>query len=203
MRHPAVAVAAAHVAHERIEAFLWGLLPDNDVILERWGKRFHVSPRNPFSLLSHVGEDCAGAVQFVLPQRLEHLDPGRPPEVDWIDETAVEQRLESLLRDPSASRTGFDAGQFSLAGAQAKTALLFGVTAVVSLLRTHSSSAAEDAGTFIDALLFNWLIAGTDGHAKNYSILHSGGGRVRLTRSTTSRAHCRMGTSTRASSSWR
>jgi serine/threonine-protein kinase HipA len=309
--------------HERIEAFLWGLLPDNDVILERWGKRFHVSPRNPFALLSHVGEDCAGAVQFVPPQRLAHLDPQRPPEVDWIDEAAVEQRLESLLRDPSASRTGSDAGQFSLAGAQAKTALLFesgrwgvpsgrtptthilkppmpeldghvenehlclrlaralglptagsevrrfgnqvaivierfdrvrtvdlaaaaaaeaaaaaaaaaespaaagravgaaaravalgklaevqpilrlhqedlcqamavkpalkyeneggpGVAAVVSLLRAHSSSAAEDVGTFIDALLFNWLIAGTDGHAKNYSILHSGSGRVRL-----------------------
>jgi serine/threonine-protein kinase HipA len=111
--------------HERIEAFLWGLLPDNEIILERWGKRFHVSPRNPFALLSHVGEDCAGAVQFVLPQRLTELDPQRPPEVEWIDEAAVEQRLESLLRDPSASRTGSDAGQFSLAGAQAKTALLF------------------------------------------------------------------------------
>src|SRR5262249_6698729 len=55
-----------------------------------------------------------------------------------------------------------------------------GVAAVVSLLRAHSSSAAEDVGTFIDALLFNWLIAGTDGHAKNYAILHGGGGRVRL-----------------------
>lgn len=309
--------------HEPIEAFLWGLLPDNDRILERWGSRFQVSPRNPFALLSHVGEDCAGAVQFVPPQRLAHLDPRRPPEIDWIDEAAIAQRLESLLRDPSASRTGSDAGQFSLAGAQAKTALFFeasrwgvpsgrtptthilkppmpgldghvenehlclrlaralglpvaesdvrhfgdqvaivikrfdrvrtaslveaaaaetaaaaasaasdptavvraadaaarmatlaalakvqpilrlhqedlcqamavkpflkyeneggpGVTAIVSLLRAHSSAADEDVGTFIDALLFNWLIAGTDGHAKNYAILHSGGGRVRL-----------------------
>jgi HTH-type transcriptional regulator/antitoxin HipB len=29
-----------------------------------------VSPRNVFGLLSNVGEDCAGAVQFVKPERL-------------------------------------------------------------------------------------------------------------------------------------
>jgi serine/threonine-protein kinase HipA len=29
-------------------------------------------------------------------------------------------------------------------------------------------------------LAYNWFIAGTDAHAKNYSLLHGGGGRVRL-----------------------
>jgi serine/threonine-protein kinase HipA len=29
-------------------------------------------------------------------------------------------------------------------------------------------------------LAFNWLIGGTDAHAKNYSLLHGAGGRVRL-----------------------
>ena len=33
---------------------------------------------------------------------------------------------------------------------------------------------------FADALAFNWLIGGTDGHAKNDSLLHAGGGGVRL-----------------------
>ena len=33
---------------------------------------------------------------------------------------------------------------------------------------------------FVDALGFSWLIAGTDAHAKNYSVLHAAGGRVRL-----------------------
>jgi serine/threonine-protein kinase HipA len=37
-----------------------------------------------------------------------------------------------------------------------------------------------DVRTFIDALVFNWLIGGTDAHAKNYSILIGGGGLVRL-----------------------
>ncbi|PTH92513.1 type II toxin-antitoxin system HipA family toxin, partial [Staphylococcus shinii] len=34
--------------------------------------------------------------------------------------------------------------------------------AIVDALRTHSSSPARDVDTFIDALAFNWLIAGTD-----------------------------------------
>jgi serine/threonine-protein kinase HipA len=38
----------------------------------------------------------------------------------------------------------------------------------------------DDVSTFIDALIFNWLIGGTDAHAKNYSLLIGGGGMVRL-----------------------
>ena len=29
--------------HGKIEAFLWGLLPDNSTILRSWGRRFQVS----------------------------------------------------------------------------------------------------------------------------------------------------------------
>jgi serine/threonine-protein kinase HipA len=53
-----------------LEAWLWGLLPDNDAVLRRWSRAFHVSPASPFALLSTpVGEDCAGAVRFVGPER--------------------------------------------------------------------------------------------------------------------------------------
>jgi serine/threonine-protein kinase HipA len=38
----------------------------------------------------------------------------------------------------------------------------------------------EDVQTFLKALIFNWLIGGTDAHAKNYSIMIGGGGLVRL-----------------------
>jgi serine/threonine-protein kinase HipA len=34
--------------------------------------------------------------------------------------------------------------------------------------------------TFVDAIAFNWLIAGTDAHSKNYSVLIGAGGNVRL-----------------------
>src|ERR1043166_5044369 len=54
-----------------VEAFLWGLLPDSELVLQRWANRFQVSARNVFALMSHVGEDCAGAVQFIPPDRLE------------------------------------------------------------------------------------------------------------------------------------
>jgi serine/threonine-protein kinase HipA len=51
---------------------------------------------------------------------------------------------------------------------------------ITKLLREHSSRAQEDIGTFVDALVFNWLIGGTDAHAKNYSLLHGSGGQLRL-----------------------
>ena len=39
---------------------------------------------------------------------------------------------------------------------------------IVQLLRTYSTDRETDLNTFIDALGFNWLITGTDAHAKNY-----------------------------------
>jgi serine/threonine-protein kinase HipA len=51
---------------------------------------------------------------------------------------------------------------------------------VVELLRTYSSRPAEDVETFVSALAYNWLIAGTDAHAKNYSLLHGAAGALRL-----------------------
>ncbi len=262
-----------------IEAFLWGLLPDNEHVLARWAAKFHVSARNVFALLSHVGEDCAGAVQFVTPERLEAIRGGKEDKVEWLDEAAVAKRLELLRKDHAAWRLPSDTGQFSLAGAQPKTALLFqndrwgipsgrlptthilkpptgqfdghaenehiclmlardlGLPAaqtkvmrfkdeiaivierydrvpqgndilrvhqedvcqalgvlptkkyqneggpsafdIIQLLRTYSTDREEDLDTFIGALGFNWLIAGTDVHAKNYSLLLAGS-RVRL-----------------------
>ena len=37
-----------------IEAFLWGLLPDNEHVLARWAAKFQVSPRNVFALISRL-----------------------------------------------------------------------------------------------------------------------------------------------------
>lgn len=47
-------------------------------------------------------------------------------------------------------------------------------------IRSASSSPLEDLRTFVDALIFNWLIVGTDTHAKNYSLLLGARGLVRL-----------------------
>jgi serine/threonine-protein kinase HipA len=263
-----------------VQAFLWGLLPDNERVLDRWAKKFQVSARNVFALISHVGEDCAGAVQFVRPDRLEVLKSGKDDKVEWLDEPAIAKRLQTLREDHAAWRLPHDAGQFSLAGAQPKTALLlqkgrWGVPSgriptthilkpptghfdghaenehvclllarhlglpvadtkvmrfekaiaivierydrqiigndiirihqedicqargisptkkyqneggpspsdIIELLRTTSTDRVTDVDTFVDALGFNWFIAGTDAHAKNYSLLLAEGPTVRL-----------------------
>jgi serine/threonine-protein kinase HipA len=273
-------VSAEH-GHAKIEAFLWGLLPDNDRILEGWAKRFQVSPRNAFRLISNVGEDCAGAVQFVRPDRLESIRIAPAArEIEWLTEDGIAERLRVLRTDHSAWRAAADTGQFSLAGAQPKTALLFhrgrwgipsgrtptthilkpptgdwdghaenehfclllaracglvvpnskvrrfadeiaivierydrlisggerlrvhqedmcqalalhpirkyeseggpGIRRIVDLLREHSSHPEDDVQSFLDAIAFNWLIAGTDAHGKNYALLLGAQGTVRL-----------------------
>src|ERR1700720_1388946 len=63
-------LAAQEHGSGALEAFLWGLLPDNELVLQRWAQKFQVSARNAFALISHVGEDCAGAVQLVPSERL-------------------------------------------------------------------------------------------------------------------------------------
>ncbi len=273
-------LAAAEHGHKPVEAFLWNLLPDNDAVLARWGQRFQVSPRNPFALLSHVGEDCAGAVQFVRPDRLDAVMGAGPATVEWLEDKDIAERLRLLREDRTSWRSPRDIGQFSLAGAQPKTALLYendrwgvpsgrtptthilkpptgafdghaenehlcmrlasalglivarsqvqwfedqvaivierydrertpsgivrvhqedfcqalailpthkyeneggpGARAAVELLRTFSGRAQEDVQRFVDALAFNWLIGGTDAHAKNYALLIGAEGRARL-----------------------
>jgi len=268
--------------HDVLEPFVSNLLPDNVEVLQRWGRQFHVSARDPFALLRHVGEDCAGAVQFVRPERLDAVahQPGR---VQWLSEADIEERLLLLTTDRAAWRHGDDTGQFSLSGAQPKTALFwdgqrwgipegcvptthilkptlpdfdghaenehiclslagavglpaarsevhrFGEAVAIvvtrydrvlvgpgpldvrrihqedfcqalgrpptakyqseggpspadigALLNTRSSMPQQDTRTFVGALAFNWLIAGTDAHAKNYSLLHGVGGQLRL-----------------------
>lgn len=55
-----------------------------------------------------------------------------------------------------------------------------GVRKIVDLLRQHSSRPEDDLPAFVDAIAFNRLIAGTDGHAKNYALLLGSQGAVRL-----------------------
>lgn len=112
--------------HKEVTAFLWGLLPDNDQVLQRWARSFQVSARNPFALLSHVGEDCAGAVQFVRKDRVTtFVEETGENAVEWLTEKEIGRRLTALKQDAGAGRSPRDTGQFSLAGAQPKTALYF------------------------------------------------------------------------------
>ena len=55
-----------------------------------------------------------------------------------------------------------------------------GIAQIVGLLRERSSEPTEDVNSFLDAVIFNWLIAGTDAHAKNYALLLGARGAMRL-----------------------
>ena len=71
-----------------ITDFMWGLLPDNENTLRRWGTRYKVSPHNPFALLAAIGEDCPGAVQIVPPD----LDLKARQRVKWLKKGELEQK---------------------------------------------------------------------------------------------------------------
>lgn len=109
--------------HDAVDPFLWGLLPDNENVLARWGREFNVSSRNPFALLAHVGEDCAGAVQIVPPERVAQIEGPGPVQVDWLTESELADRLHALRTDETSWSRADDEGRFSLAGAQPKMAL--------------------------------------------------------------------------------
>lgn len=259
-----------------VTPWLRGLLPDSDAVLTRWGRQFHVSATSPFALLgSPIGRDCAGAVRFARPHHVDRI-LNQPGDILWLTDHQIAERLRDLREDSTSWLGRSFTGQFSLAGAQAKTALLqrdgkwgvpsgsvptthilkpavsgfddhdlnehlclaaarragllavrtivrqFGEESAVvvdrydrvardeRVLRVHQEDlcqalsvpptrkyqneggpsprdiaglfrrampprVADDAvWQFADALIWNWFVAGTDAHAKNYSVLLAG-----------------------------
>ncbi|AYY14955.1 type II toxin-antitoxin system HipA family toxin [Actinobacteria bacterium YIM 96077] len=109
-----------------VNAFLAGLLPDSESTLERWGRQFGVSPRNPFALLAHVGRDAAGAVQ-VLPEDEASTDAAsRHGDIEWLATNDIDGILDEIAAHRSDWNPGRHTGRWSLAGAQSKVALFRG-----------------------------------------------------------------------------
>jgi serine/threonine-protein kinase HipA len=54
------------------------------------------------------------------------------------------------------------------------------IAQIVTLIRRVSAEPEADVERFLKANIFNWLIGGTDAHAKNYSLLIGSGDEVRL-----------------------
>ncbi len=110
----------------RLDSYLWGLLPDNERVLERWATKFDTTPGSVFGLLSGAGEDCAGAIQFVRPERVDELFSGGDRTV--VDDAWIAGRIRAIRTDSAAWLPADEQaeGQWSLAGAQPKFALARG-----------------------------------------------------------------------------
>ncbi|GAA3521456.1 type II toxin-antitoxin system HipA family toxin [Aeromicrobium panaciterrae] len=251
------------------------LLPDRPETLRQWRRRFGVIEPGPLALMPYVGEDVAGAAQFVRPSRLDAV-LNRTGEARGLTDDDVAEMLRRAKADLPVSLDESHTGKFSLAGAQAKIALYrtdhgwtdphdaipsthiikpaipgmedqdlvehvtmrtaaalglrvartsieqFGDTravvvqrfdriqsatgtwsrlhqedmcqalgvrpsrkyesqggpgaaVVAQLINEHST--ARDVGDnqrFVQALIYNWLVCGTDAHARNYSLMLSG-----------------------------
>jgi serine/threonine-protein kinase HipA len=55
-----------------------------------------------------------------------------------------------------------------------------GILQITTLIRRISAEPEADVERFLKANIFNWLIGGTDAHAKNYSFLIDAGDAIRL-----------------------
>lgn len=107
--------------HRIVEPFLNGLLPDDEATKDAIGRQFGVSGRNPFALLSHIGMDCAGAIQFC---RADQVDEAlsRAGRMLPLGESGIEARLAALVSDGTKSWLAPEE-HWSLGGAQAKFAV--------------------------------------------------------------------------------
>ncbi len=115
-------LSAPSYPDEKISPWMWGLLPDNEITLGKIAAANHVSPQNVFAMLWVIGEDCPGAVQFVAPDRVQEMTMGGG--IKWLSDEDIAERLADLKRSQTLGRHRNE-GQFSLPGAQPKTALLF------------------------------------------------------------------------------
>ncbi|HSH43464.1 MAG TPA: type II toxin-antitoxin system HipA family toxin [Arenicellales bacterium] len=99
------------------------LLPDNDEIRRHIAAEFHTDGIDAYSLLSAIGRDCIGALQFLA----DGTDPGPVGAVagEPINDEGIAERLSSLEDVPLGLVEDEDF-RISLAGVQDKMALLYG-----------------------------------------------------------------------------
>jgi serine/threonine-protein kinase HipA len=97
------------------------LLPDNDAIRKRVAERVGAEGTDAYSLLTALGHDCVGALQF-LP---DGSDPGPAGGVQGklIDDAEITDILQNLASAPLGMGKDEDF-RISIAGVQEKTALL-------------------------------------------------------------------------------
>ena len=107
-----------------VEHYFDNLLPDSPAIRKRVAERFRTGSVEAFDLLSAIGRDCVGALQF-LPEGAAPEGYDRVEGVE-VDEAAIERHLVEVVTPGrfGAARDPDDDFRISLAGAQEKDAFL-------------------------------------------------------------------------------
>jgi serine/threonine-protein kinase HipA len=98
------------------------LLPDNDDIRRRVAERTGADGSDAYSLLTTIGRDCVGALQFLA----DGMDIGQTGQIDA--RTISDEEVARIVSNLASSPLGIGEDQefrISLAGAQEKTALLY------------------------------------------------------------------------------
>jgi serine/threonine-protein kinase HipA len=107
---------------EPVAAVFENLLPDSTDLRRRVAEKVGAAGYDAYSLLTAIGRDCVGALQFIAG---DAAPPDRTAEISGepVDDEAIERLLKTLAQAPlGLSRD--DDFRISVAGAQEKTALL-------------------------------------------------------------------------------
>jgi serine/threonine-protein kinase HipA len=99
------------------------LLPDSSPIRRRLAERVHAEGEDAYSLLTAIGRDCVGALQF-LPGDEEPEAIGEP-KGKIVSDKRVAAILTDLAEAPLGVSVEDEEFRISIAGAQEKTALLY------------------------------------------------------------------------------
>jgi serine/threonine-protein kinase HipA len=105
-----------------VAAFFENLLPDSPPIRSRVAERVGAAGSDAYSLLSKIGRDCVGALQFVPDG--EEAPAHEKMQGIALSDAEIEGLLSNLARAPLGLNEE-DEFRISVAGAQEKTALLW------------------------------------------------------------------------------
>lgn len=106
-----------------VAAVFENLLPDSEKLRRLIAERVGARGIDAFSMLSKIGHDCVGALQFVAGDD-EAPDAFGKISGETVDAETIEKILNNLSQAP-LGLTNDDAFRISIAGAQEKTALLW------------------------------------------------------------------------------
>lgn len=98
------------------------LLPDSEALRRKVAERVSADGTDSYSLLSSIGRDCVGALQFVPEDQT--IEASREIVGEPISDSEIERLLNRLAKAPLGLGRDEDF-RISIAGAQEKTALLF------------------------------------------------------------------------------